>query len=363
MSNAYANAMPRRMNSPARYQPGARSFVDISWTTSSLRRVREELHECVDLARTQRTAVVGGHDALGVALRDLGVRLEDRLLDERGVRALEHLVEVRAGRSARARLRERVAGPARRRARRVLAVGEDRLGAGRRGLTAAALGTAAGLATAAAAVRGRARPTHPGGEALGRPDPHGRAHEGVAEAAELGADDLVHADRVLLRGDAVARGDAGHRVDLHPEVRDPEVVDDVLALDLELHGLARRQVELRRPELLAALVVLERPGELLAEDLDDALLLARREGGRLLDVAQDDVGVDDEADDQRRRDRCPDDLEARVAVDRGPVEVLLAGAHPEVEDGEPDHRRHEDEHRHGRDDQDVPERVDLVGLR
>src|ERR687883_1031862 len=112
MSTAYENAMPRTMNSPARYQPGARSFVDISWTTSSLRRVREELHERVDLARAQRTAVVGRHDALAVARGDLGVRLEDRLLDERGALALEDLVEVRAGRAVRARLRERVAGAA-----------------------------------------------------------------------------------------------------------------------------------------------------------------------------------------------------------------------------------------------------------
>src|ERR687885_403448 len=118
MSTAYENAMPRTMKSAARYQPAARSFVDISWTTSSLRRVREELHEGVDLARTQRTAVVGGHDPLAVPLRDLRVRLEDRLLDERGGLALEDLVEVRARRAVRARLRERMAAAARRRARR-----------------------------------------------------------------------------------------------------------------------------------------------------------------------------------------------------------------------------------------------------
>src|SRR4029079_8262868 len=143
MSIAYENAMPRTMNSPARYQPGARSFVDISRTTSSLRRVREELHEGVDIARAQRTAVVGRHDPLGVALGDLGVGLEDRLLDERRRLALEHLVEVRAGRPGRARLRERVAGAARRRAGRVLAVREDRLRVGRRGLPAPAPALAA----------------------------------------------------------------------------------------------------------------------------------------------------------------------------------------------------------------------------
>src|SRR5690348_265577 len=112
--------MPRTMNRPTRYQPGARSFDDISRTTSSLRRIREELHEGIDLARGQRTSVVGGHDPLRVALRDLGVGLEDRLLDERGLLALEDLVEVRAGRPAGARRRERVARAARRRARGVL---------------------------------------------------------------------------------------------------------------------------------------------------------------------------------------------------------------------------------------------------
>jgi hypothetical protein len=62
------------------------------------------------------------------------------------------------------------------------------------------------------------------------------------------------------------RRDPGHRVDLHPEVRDPEVVDDVLGLDVELHRLPGGQVELRGRELLAALVVGEAPGELLPGD-------------------------------------------------------------------------------------------------
>src|SRR3712207_7044876 len=49
-----------------------------------------------------------------------------------------------------------------------------------------------------------------------------------------------------VRGDAVVGRDAGHRVDLHPEVRDPEVVDDVARADDELHRLVHRQVELVR---------------------------------------------------------------------------------------------------------------------
>src|SRR3954447_24475663 len=106
--------MPSAMKRAARYQPAARSFVDISWTPSSLRRLRQELHERIDLGAAEGTPVVGGHDALGVALLALGVGLDDRLLDERGVLALEHLVEVRAGRAAGARLGELVAGAARR---------------------------------------------------------------------------------------------------------------------------------------------------------------------------------------------------------------------------------------------------------
>src|SRR5919202_3769272 len=105
--------MPSTMKSPARYQPGARSLADISWTTSLLRRLREELHDRVDLGSTQRTAVVGGHDPLAEARRDLGVGLLDRLLDERRVPALQDLVEVRAGRPVGAGLRERVARAAR----------------------------------------------------------------------------------------------------------------------------------------------------------------------------------------------------------------------------------------------------------
>src|SRR3954471_14548792 len=344
------------MNDAARYQPGARSRADISRTTSSLRRIREELHERIDLRAAQGTPVVGGHDPLGEALRDLRVGLDDRLLDERRVLALQDLVEVGAGRAVRARRRQRVARAAGRRAGAVLAVREQRLRVGRGGLTAAA-------ATTAAPAGGRARAAHPGGELRLRHHVRRLAHERVAQAAQLGADDLVGAERRALRRDAVARRDAGHRVDLHPEVRDPEVVDDVLGLDLELHRLVHGQVQLGAPELPAALVVLEGPGELLAEDLDDPLLLPRRQGGRLLDVAQDDVGVDDEADDEDRRDRGPDHLDAGVAVDRRAVEALLARPHAEVEDREADHRRHQHEHRHRRDEQDVPQRVDLVRLR
>ena len=141
-------------------------------------------------------------------------------------------------------------------------------------------------------------PAHPGPELVGAHDVRGLAHERVPEPAQLGADDRVAADRVVLRRHAVARRDAGDGVDLHAEVRHPEVVDDVLGVDVELHRLAGRQVELGAGEAAAALVVVEGPRELLAGDLDDALV-AR--GRRLLDVAHDDVGVGDERDDEDRR--------------------------------------------------------------
>src|SRR3954467_9247231 len=137
--------MPRTTNSATRYHPGARSRADISRTTSSLRRIREELHERIDLGTAQGTPVVGGHDPLREALGDLRVGLHDRLLDERRVLALEDLVEVRAGRAVRARLRQRGAGAARVPAVAFLAVGEQRLGVGG-GRLAAAAGRAASAA-------------------------------------------------------------------------------------------------------------------------------------------------------------------------------------------------------------------------
>src|SRR3954451_5612525 len=97
------------MNSAARYQPGARSRADISRTTSSLRRIGEELHERIDLCAAEGTPEVRGHDPLGVTLRDHRVGLDDRLLDERRVLALEDLVQVRAGRAGRPRRRQGVA--------------------------------------------------------------------------------------------------------------------------------------------------------------------------------------------------------------------------------------------------------------
>ena len=100
-----------------------------------------------------------------------------------------------------------------------------------------------------AAARGLLRALlQPGVELAGLEDVRRLAHRRVAEAAQLGADDGVVADP---RGrDAELRVDAAHRVDLHAEGRDPEVVDDVLGLDGEVDLLPQRHVELRRGDLL-----------------------------------------------------------------------------------------------------------------
>ena len=59
-----------------------------------------------------------------------------------------------------------------------------------------------------------------------------------------------------------------------------------------------------------------------------------------------------------RRDRGPDDLQARVAVDRRAVEVLLARPHPELQDAEQDDDRDRHEDRDRDDDAGRPRGVD-----
>jgi hypothetical protein len=89
------------------------------------------------------------------------------------------------------------------------------------------------------------------------------AHDGVPEAAQLGADDGEGPG--LDRLDVEARRLAGDGVDLLPEGGHPEVVQDVLGLDVEADRLALGQVELVGRDLLAAALagVVEGPGELL----------------------------------------------------------------------------------------------------
>ena len=119
----------------------------------------------------------------------------------------------------------------------------------------------------------------PGIERGGCDDLRRRAHDGVPEPAQLGADDRIRAK--AARRDAVVRREARHRVDLHAKRRDPEVVQDVARLDREAHRAVLGEVERRRLDRLLALGlgVLVGPGELLARDGDDHLV-----GLRLLDV-------------------------------------------------------------------------------
>ncbi len=78
--------------------------------------------------------------------------------------------------------------------------------------------------------------------------------------------------------------------------------------------------------------------------------------------AQHRVRVGAQADDQHGGQRGPDDLEARVAVDRGAVLLLLPGAHPELPHRVDDDGLDQHEDRHRRDQQHVVERVDVLGL-
>ena len=166
----------------------------------------------------------------------------------------------------------------------------------------------------------------------------------MSEAAELGADDLERAG--LDRGDRVGRGDTRNCVDLEPPLRHPEVMDDVLRTHLESDLLADRDIQNVRGDLLATLIHLERPSELLAGDLHDARILRRR----LLDVEEQDGRVGAEPGNDQRRDGGPDDLEACAAVSRRTVEVLLARAHAPASDGEDHGAEHDHGDRH-RDDQ------------
>ena len=103
-----------------------------------------------------------------------------------------------------------------------------------------------------------------------------------------------------------------------------------------------------------SLGVLEAPGELLPDDVDDELV-------RLLglEVVEHDPAVDRERGDHQERDRHPDDLEPRVAVDRRAV-AHVAGLGPEAHDAVDRDRHHEHEDRHRADQQDVVDGVDLV---
>src|SRR5262245_3314238 len=131
MLRPYEKATPSTMNARARHHPAVRNATAISRWTSLVRHLRQVLHECVDLLWRQRIAEVGGHDPGLVALRDLLVGVEDRLLDEGRVLAPEGLVEVGPGRARGARVGQRVAAAAGGGAGVGVARGEELLGVDR----------------------------------------------------------------------------------------------------------------------------------------------------------------------------------------------------------------------------------------
>src|SRR5215218_7110198 len=197
VTSAAANTTPPTRKAPARYQPGARSWAVID-VPPSLRHLGKVLHQRVELSRLERVAEVRRHDPVREALRHVGRRVDDRLLDERLVLALEALVQVGARAARRAGVAELVAAAA-------AGVREDRLAVGR----CAAAATTAGLP----AARGAGGPLLQPLVELGLVDDvRGLAHDGVAEAAQLRADDRVLA--VPLRRDPQVRVDARHGVDL-----------------------------------------------------------------------------------------------------------------------------------------------------
>src|SRR4051794_37441886 len=76
-------------------------------TAMSAGHLLQVLDQRVELVRGDRRLEVLGHDSTPEALRDLGVGVDDRRVDEGLVLALERLVEVRPDRRGGARIRER----------------------------------------------------------------------------------------------------------------------------------------------------------------------------------------------------------------------------------------------------------------
>ena len=184
--------------------------------------------------------------------------------------------------------------------------------------------------------------------------------DGVAEPAQLGAHDGVVARPG--RCDPVVRRRPRHRVDLHAEGRDPEVVDDVLGLDGELDLLALGQVELLGGDLLA------RPPP--ARGRSRSRRTARRRRGP---ASRRPWPPRCRSGRCRRRRTSETSRIAGIAVQMissrvlpwigGPSSSSSPGPHAPLVDGVEHDRLDEHEDRDGRDDQDVPEGVDRPRLR
>ena len=250
-------------------------------------RCHEEVDEVLELRLRQRLPEVRGHDALGVALGDLGVRVDDRSSrSNAAILAREHLVEVGADLAARARLGQRVAGAAAGAREHGLAGVGVRGGGRRRGRRRAARGgrrdrvlVAVGRGGLVGGLDARLLGDDPRLVLLDGHDADLGEHVRVAAAAELGALALVDAEAVRLEPGLVRV--AGDRVELAAELGDPPRVRDVLGADVEGH----RGVDGDDHLLVGVGVVLRvgvavgvgvAPEVLLAVDVDVQRLAARR---------------------------------------------------------------------------------------
>src|SRR5262245_53643622 len=204
----------------------------------------------------------------------------------------------------------------------------------------------------------------PGVELVGREGDDPLAHVAVGQAAELGA--LAHVgaglvgvepQRVLAPGDGVL---------LAVEGRDPERVDDVVGMDLQVDVLARGDDQVAAGEhvlivelAVAVGVVGELPPPLLACDLHgEGVLVAP------VDVEQRDEGEEPDHGQHHGRDDGPGDLQLGVAVRLGGqlvVVVVLAAPEPDhqVEGPELD----DDEHERRHQEHAVEQLVDATGDR
>src|SRR5262245_47417475 len=211
---------------------------------------------------------------------------------------------------------------------------EQRVGRDVRAVAALALRSVALGADAdplIAAEVGRSRSREPRLVVAPRLRDHLSLHLCVEDTAELAAASAIRPD--LVRLEPRVSVPAGNGVELAAELRNPPAVIDVLRVDLDADDAVHRDVHLVDRDCAGR--IRELPVELVRVDSDlerPALRLGR---GNVLDPGQ---LVEDEAGDRREyqdRDRRPDQLEARGAVDLWAFGRAGAAA-PAVADDEPD---------------------------
>ena len=179
------------------------------------------------------------------------------------------------------------------------------------------------------------------------------AHAAMPRAAELGAQHLVGAQS--RRGDPRARRDPRHGVLLDAPLGDEEGVDHVAGLHLDAPLLVDRQVQRRglEPEL----GILELPRELEAAG-DHAGLVPVP----LLVLGEHDAAPDGEEGDDDRRDRGPEDLEARMPMHGSAVAHVVLAAAPEMNQRVAEDGHHDAEDAERDEVQRVRDQVGALGL-